>query len=197
MASSWIEELLGRTDLVEKKSRTEYYNGTGTQRLLLNARPVFLSPAPVVLVDQDGGFFGSPDDSFDATGDVIEYGASGGWCLDIDQPDGTSRSGALVRIGAYWPKPFFRQTGLLSPFLGKAAGNIKITYTGGYTVESLPSTLRLACNLLVARLKNWFPLGQQLTSESYEERHIAYLPYKKNIIGDLKPMLYPYRSWKW
>ncbi len=196
-ASSWIDEILGRSQWMEKKSRTEFYNGSGSGRLLLNARPVFLSPAPTVIIDQNGGFFGSPDDSF-VSGDTIEYGETNGWCLDIDQPDGTSRSGILVRIGGYWPKPNFRQPGLLSSFVGKASGNIKITYTGGYTVESLPAVIRLACNLLVARLKNLFPLGMQLVSESYEERHIAYLPWKKNMLdGGIRAMLWPYRNWTW
>ena len=194
MASAWIEELLGRTGFLDQKSRTEYYAGTGTQRLLLRARPVLPSPTIVVYVDDEGGFYGSKSGSF-SSGTTQTYGDD--FCLDIDSDDGTSRSGILVRINSFWPKPAVRQVGYLSPFIGSGFGNIKITYTGGYTVANLPSQLRMACNILVAKLDNLFPLGMVLTSESYEERHIAYYPHKKPLLDLIKPMLTPFMNRRW
>ena len=52
-ASRWIDELLGIRP-IEKKSRTEFYAGTGTQKLLLRARPVFTTPALQVYLDEAG-----------------------------------------------------------------------------------------------------------------------------------------------
>lgn len=193
VASSWLEELMGRQGFLEKKSRTEYYSGTGSQNLLLRARPVYTTPTIVANIDREG-FFNASGDAFDSADNIV-YGD--GLTLVIDQDDGTSRCGILVRTNGFWPKPRVGQQGYLSSFLGNGYGNIKVTYTGGYTVDTLPSFMRLACNILVAKLNNLFPLGMELTSESYEERHQAYLPHKKMLLDTIKPMIFSMRNWKW
>lgn len=194
-ASTLMEEIMNRRGM-EKKQRTEYYNGTGTQELLLRSRPVFLEPLPEIYVDGNG-FFGAVSGSFNAH-TLIDYG--GDWSLWIDDPDNNtiSRCGIVIRNHAFWPRPRQRVHGLLTPYLGDSFGNIKIIYTGGYTVDTLPSDLRQACNLLVARMRYIFPLGMELTSESYEERNISMSTPQKNYLTALvRPTLMRYRNWSW
>ena len=189
--SSWIEEVIDRPGL-SFKSRTEYYNGSGTQKMLLRSRPVYTSPTITCLVDE-AGYFGSASGSFASTTALV-YGTD--FCLQIDQEDGTSRSGILARINDTWPKPQVRQYGWLSPFIWSSQGNVKVTYTAGYTVDNLPSVFRLAINLLIARLRYILPIGYEMNSESYEERSISLaLSEKDKLLGLIRPMLLPYRNW--
>lgn len=192
MASQWIEEWLNRPGLF-LKSRTEYYNGTNTQKLLLRSRPVYTSPTIQVFLDESG-FFGSASGSFDATLTALVYGED--FALKIDQEDGTSRSGMLVRINNFWPRPAIRQQGLLAPFIGEGFGTIKVIYSAGYYVDNLPPVFRLACNTLVAQLRHMYPLGFLLTSENYEERAISLHIPKHFLLGMITPMLLSYRNWK-
>ena len=188
-ASGWIETIIGRPGLTNK-SRTEYRAGTNTQRLPLRFRPVFSTPTIAVNIDE-GGFYGSASGSFDST-TAMTYGTD--FCLDIDQDDGiSSRSGILLRINALWDRATSRQTGFLSPFVTPGYGSIKVVYTGGYTVDTLPPVFRLAANTLVARLRVLFPLGIIPTGESYEERNISV--QLEDIAKDVKNMLWPFRQW--
>lgn len=190
-ASAWILELLNRPG-IEKKERTEYYAGSGTDRLLLRSRPVFTTPTIQLFFD-DAGYFGSEADAF-AANTAMTYGSD--FALVIDQDDGTSRSGILVRINQIWEKPSRRQRGLLSPFVANAYGNIKVVYTAGYTPDTLPAPLRAACNILVAKLRNLLPLGSFLTSESYEERAVGYfIPQKRLLLAEVWPMLHSLRNY--
>ena len=190
-ASQWIEELLDRPGL-SFKSRTEFYQGTGTQRLPVRSRPVYTSPTVQVFVD-DVGYFGSASGSFAST-TALTYGTD--FAVQVDQEDGTSRSGILLRLNDTWPKPQVRQFGYLSPFVWSAQGNVKVIYTAGYTVDTLPSVFRLAVNLLVARMRYLFPLGMEIGSESYEERSISLIADRKDyLIAQIRPMLWNYRNW--
>lgn len=193
-ASSWIEEWLNRPGL-SYRARTEYYNGTGTQKLLLRSRPVFASPTIEVYV-QEGGYYGSTSGSFGST-TQLTYGND--FCLKIDQSDGlSSRCGILVRTHNYWPKPTVRQTGYLSPFIGEDFGSIKVIYYGGYTVDSMPAVFRFAMNTLVARMRNILPQGMELSGDGYEERNLSYLaPAKDYLLNIIKPIIGNYRNWKW
>ena len=193
-ATSLISEVLNRPSL-SYQERTEYYSGTGSQKLMLRYRPVYTTPTIQVYVDRTG-YFGAASGAFTNSNDQLTYGQ--GFCLDIDQPDGTSRSAILYRINSYWTKPFVRQDGYLSPFLGNGRGNIKIIYTAGYTVNNLPPVIRAACNLIIARMRYFFPLGLDLVSESYEDRHIAIgNKYKDYFTGILKPLLWNFRNYRW
>ncbi|MCC6425108.1 MAG: phage head-tail connector protein [Phycisphaerales bacterium] len=195
MASEWIQEVLGRK-LGEKVSRTEYYNGTGMQNLMLRERPVFTSPTIEVWVDHDGNF-GATSGAFASSTEITYGNYQNGFCLDIDQDDETSRSGILIRLGTTWPKPSYRARGLLTPFVGQANGNIKVTYTAGYTIDTLPSQLRLACSILVAKLRSLLPEGMEIGSESYEERHIAVVwDHKHSLISTIRPMIWSFRNFK-
>ena len=174
------------------KARTEYYNGTGGLKLLLRHRPVFTTPTIVVHLDS-GAYYGSVTGSFAGTS-ALTYGTD--FSLKIDQEDGTSRSGILIRINEFWPKPQSRQAGFLSPFLGESFGNIRITYTAGFTVDMLPAQIRAACNLLIARMRAILPVGMEIGSESYEERSLGLITQQKNYLTSLiRPMIWPYRNW--
>lgn len=201
-ATKLIEEFVDRPGLTYA-ARTEYYDGTGTQKLLLTSRPVFLSPAIRVFVDQ-GGFWGSVSGSFQpaSTNNGVTtqnteliYGTD----FALKTKDGvSSRNGILVRLQAYWPKPFVRAPGLLAPFRGEGFGNIKVVYTAGYTVETLPAQFRLAANTLVAKLRYLFPLGMELGSESYEGRSIGMITQQRDyLLSLIKPMLFGFRNWHW
>ncbi len=193
-ASKLIEEYLNRPGL-SFNSRTEYYNGTGSQNLLLRSRPVYTDPPIQVFVDE-GGFYGSTSGSFDPQQCQLFYGQD--FCLKIDQDNGTSRSGILVRLHAFWPRPGVRQQGYLSPFIGTSYGAIKIIYSAGYTVDDLPAPFRLACNTLVARMRYLLPLAMELKSESYEDRAITVATEQKDYLMSLvKGMLVYYRNWSW
>lgn len=195
-ASNLIDTFMGR-DLTYK-SRTQYYNGTGTQRLLLKNRPVVPSPGSgysTLTVYTDGsGYYGTGSDAF--SDNALTYGSD--YTLEIDQDDGSSRCGILVRINKFWERPFYRTGGLLSPFQWTAIGNIKVVYTAGWTVDTLPPQFRMAADLLVTRIAYIFPLGMELSSESYEERNISMNTERKDyLLALIKPLLTPFRNWKW
>lgn len=190
-ASSWIEEYLGRPGL-SYAERTEYYNGTGTRFLLLKSRPVYTTPTIQVWVDP-GGNYGSASGAFSSSNSQLTYGES--FCLQVDDGTTKSRCGILIRLRDYWYKPYARQAGLLSPFVARDAGSIKIVYTAGYTVDDLPAQIRTACNLLVARMLQLFPTGLELNSESYEERSIGWAGERKNYLMSLvTPLLFNFRN---
>lgn len=194
-ATNIICTYLGReADGIEYKTRTQYYNGTGTQRLMLKCRPVFADPpAPytdLTVYVQEGGYYGTATNAFSDT--ALTYGSD--YTLQVDQTDGSSRCGILIRLNKYWPKPNVRQVGLLSPFIGPDNGSIKVVYTAGYTIDTLPAAFRMASQMVIGQLNLLLPLGQWLTGESYEERSVSYTPqYWWNLLDSI---LGPYRNWK-
>lgn len=192
-ASAWIEELIGRK--LEQKSRTEFYGGDGTPQLTLRSRPLYATPTPQVWVDENA-YFGTASGAFDST-TALTYGT--GFCVDIDQDDGfSSRSGILIRIGGVWPRAVVRRHGLLSPSRGPSFGSIKVTYTAGFTEDTLPPQLRAACNFLVARMRYVLPLGVELNSENYQERSISVVTQEKSkLLALVWPLILPFRNWKW
>lgn len=192
-ATGVIEEYLGRPGLT-LAARTEYYQGTNTRKLNLKSRPVFASPAITVYEDLSG-LFGQSSGGFPSD-TQLTFGTDFG--LQIDQPDGSSRSGILVKVSGVWRRPIVRQRGFLSAYVGDGAGTIKVSYTGGYTVDTLPANFRTAANLLVARMRYLFPLGMPITSESYEERHISLFQRDRDyLLSMVKPLLWTYRNHKW
>lgn len=183
------------------KTRTIVYEGTGTQKLLLRHRPVYpnaVAPySPIQVIYDSQGFFGQAAGAFaDSTTTALTYGID--YTTRIDQDDGGSRSGILIRINDYWTKPIVRQAGWLSPFVGPDTGSYQIVYTAGYTVDTLPAAFRAAANLLVTRIRYLMPLGMEIGSESYEERSISLVTERKDYLLSLvKPMLHWFRNNKW
>jgi len=190
-ATNWVETFLNRK--LTRKERTEYYKGTGTQKLLLRVRPVFLPLS--VYVDTQNGNWGQSSDSFAST-TLLTYGSD--YVLQVDDENGDrSQCGILIRLKGYWPKPYARVTGLLSPFINFDPGSVKVVYTAGYTIDTLPAAIRLACDSLVAAYRYVFPLGMVLDNESYEERSIrTHIEKARDYCFMVaKPLLLPYRNW--
>ncbi len=199
-ASRIIEDYLNRNLFF--KDRTEYYSGTGTQNFLLRSRPVFPNPpapyTPITIIVDENGFYGSSSGAFvtSPTTQPLVYGQD--FTIVVDQDDGSSLSAIVIRISNYWNKPTVRQAGLLSPFLGKAYGNIRVSYCAGYSLDNLPSSIRAAVDILVARIRLLMPLGISIAGESFEERSISYFAPQRNYLTSLvKEFLMPYRNWKW
>lgn len=191
-ASAWFEEWANRPLL--KRERTEYYNGTGTSKILLKSRPVYSTPTPTCIVDESGAF-GVASGSF--TGTALTWGTDFTLWFD-NQEDGTCRNGILLRLNTAWPIANVRSPGLLSPYLGPSYGSVKVTYTAGYTVDNLPAQLRMSMNLLIAKMRFIFPLGLDLTSDSYEERSLSWsIQNKTYLLSFVLPLWWGYRNWRW
>lgn len=187
--SSRIGKYLGREDFYDLKERTEYFAGSGTDKLQLHAYPAFLSPTPRVWVDESG-LFGSGSGEFDSTKELT-YGDD--FSLFLDRTD-RSEIGWLIRRNSLWPKPSARQRGYLSPFIVEGYGQIKVTYTGGWTPDTIPEGIRMAAVTGVARLRQMFPLGMPLTGESYEDRSVSYAIQDRDwLYGSVKNLLFPWR----
>lgn len=195
IASEWIEEICGRK--FEQRAVTEYYVGNGTPLLPLKRRPILLTPNPEVWMNTDG-YFGAPSGSF-PDDDKLTFGDD--FCLDIDQDDGTSsRSGMLVYMKGVWPRAVSRKVGSLSPSFNpnSAMGSIKVTYTAGFTVNTLPSQLRFACDILVGRMLTILPLGMEVTSESWQGRAVSpVVSEKSKLLALAMPFLLPFKNWSW
>ena len=199
--SDWFEEWTGREFTL--KLRTKAYPGTGTQRLNLDHRPVFPSvgtPNQIQVIIDENANFGQATGSFSppSSGTLLTYGTE--YTLRIDDSDNnSSKSGILIRIGNYWPKPAARQDGWLSPFVIPDTGSVQVTYYAGYTVDTLPATLRMACNTAIASVRYLMPLGVSLGSDSYEGRSIGTTMPKdmKSIVYQaVYPHLHLFRNWK-
>lgn len=193
-ATNIVEEVLNRPGF-SLATRTQYYKGTGTQKLLLRSRPVYTTPT-IQVFGHLTGFYGAPADAFLASTELF-YGTD--FTLQIDQDDGaSSRSGLLLRMNDYWQKPTVRQAGLLSSFVGEGFGNYKITYKGGYTVDDLPESFRWGCNLLIQRMVYLCPIGMGIDHETFQERTISLVEERKDYLMSLcKPHIYNFRNWKW
>lgn len=103
------------------------------------------------------------------------------FALRIDQPDGSSKSGILRRLGGGpvgdlgWPWGWGERRGTLtarpSPIWANWNGNIRAQYTAGlgtgprYTSGTLPYDLTDAANMLVSRIRRDIPQGGPLTKE--------------------------------
>lgn len=163
--SNFIEEYCGRT--FASTSYTEYYCGNNQPFIVLNQRPV-TAIASVYL--DDNALWGQAPLSF-AAGTLLTAGVD--YALDIDQPDGSSRSGRLYNANGYWDAPFTHTPGIITSFLGPFKGNIKITYTAGYS--SVPTALALECNMAIAKIRQMAQYGMAIASQSYEEYSIAFM----------------------
>lgn len=192
-ATTIIEGFLNRPGFTYQE-RTEYYNGPGTQVINLRHRPVYTTPTPQVWVSHNG-FFGSASGAFDGTNDLLTYGD--GFCLDLPEDGQPSKSGILIRINNLWPRPSARVQGLLSPFLTQSFGNVKVNYWAGYTLDTLPYDFRVATIALVTKLRGFFPVGFELSSDGYADKNISILGDRKDYLYSVtKQILWRYRNWR-
>ncbi len=201
--SDIFEQIIDRP--IDYKVRTYDYKGTGTYKLQLRHRPVYpLVPpvkvgnnqpfTPLSVIVQEGAYFGEAAGGF--TNTPLTLGTN--YAIKIDQDDGGSREAILYSINDAWPIGWARQQGLLSTFKVEDLGSIQVTSTAGYTIDTLPGSLRAAADLLIARLSYIFPLGMQLTSESYIERSIGLSENQRRyLLGMARPLVLPFKNWHW
>lgn len=198
-ASEWIEQLINRPGL-SFAQREEYPRPSGTEKLLLKYRPVRASTqyAPQVWTNISACFpQGASTQNLNTTGELLQWGVDYDVMID-DVAKQWSRAGILLRRnGSTWEKDWSRQRGFLSPFVRQTYGTIRVVYWAGYTADDLPQGFRDACNFIVARLKNTWPLGMELGGESYEERSVSYLAQQKNYLcATALPFISQYRNWR-
>lgn len=165
-----MEEYLGR--IIGQNSYTEFYDGQGTENLLLKQRPIY---SVQNLWYNCAGYWGDPNlvnpgSVFQTPQDLLIEGQD--YAIRRDQPDGSSRSGILYKIDDIWEPFIRRRPGILSPTVEIGYGNLMVEYTAGYA--TVPLDLTLACDMCVAYLRSWAPYGRPLSSESYEERAVTY-----------------------
>ena len=157
----------------ESGADTQYISGNGRTKLVLKFRPV--TAVASVYLDPTG-YFGKGTSPF-ASSTLLTDGSD--YVLDWDETGSVSSTGILLRIrgtlaqgeqGPWWP--FIFQGGTLVARQTAAwpygQGNIKITYTSGFS--AVPDDLELAVNNLAAWIRaNAKRGGQPLSSESLSD----------------------------
>lgn len=148
---------------LESANYIEYYSGTGKRELILRQRPV---TAVASVYDDKAGYYSHGTGTFDSTAlltDGVDY------VLDWDSPTASaSKSGVLLRINGVWGEMYRGyQPGRLTPEAGPVLGNVKVTYTAGYT--TIPDDLQYAVAYLVAAMRRMAPVGGDLVYERIGE----------------------------
>lgn len=151
-----VQNWLGRK--LEQNTTTEYLTGTGKRSLILRQRPVL----SVVSVYEDfNGHFGTSPGSFSSSKLLI---SGRDYMLDIDTNGTSSSSGILYRINSNWlelGREFV--PGKLTPETGPAYGNIKVTYTHGYS--PVPDDIIFATCMVASYMKRNIGIGGDIKSE--------------------------------
>lgn len=109
-----------------------------------------------------------------------------------NQADG---SGLVERINDVWPDLSVRRYGQLSSQQKDDPGNLKVTYTAGYT--TIPSQLTLAANLVITEIRWLARFNRMVQSESYEERSVSFfIPWRTgDLLEPVKPLLSKFKKW--
>lgn len=163
-----IENYLDRK--IEQATYTEFYSGSGTERLFLNNYPV----TSITSIHLDNrGYFGDGPDSF-AADTLLTEGSD--YVLNKDDASETavSRSGEVFRIKGIWDRPHIRKRGQLCSAPASGKGNIKVVYVGGFAV--VPKDLEHCANRVVVSIYNSRTLSSVIASESFED-------YSYNLAG--------------
>lgn len=167
----------------------------------------------------NSGYGGDRTGAFDPVTTQLVIGQ--GFSLKRDQPDGSSKSGLLRRLGAgycggllngYWPSD--RARGALTArgpvCWPEGYGNVKVVNTAGWgvgpntvvnptsgSVANLPAELVNACCQVVAWMRRTLPRGASLDSETigrYQyQLHFA-VPGEAPEIGSVRQQLSRYRD---
>ncbi len=163
-----IENYLDRR--IEQATYTEFYGGSGDERLFLKNYPV----TSITSIHLDnGGYFGDGPDSF-AADTLLTEGSD--YVLNKDDASATavSRSGEVFRINGIWDRQRTRKRGQLCSAPSSGMGNIKVVYVGGYLV--VPKDLEHCANRVVVSIYNSRKLSSVIASESFED-------YSYNLAG--------------
>ena len=182
--SALIEEYCDRT--FGKNTYTEYYLGNGKSFFPLNQRPVY---SITNLWQDDNAYWGSASNPFSSL-TLLQYGVD--YALEIDQPDGSSRSGLVFNVDGWWDAPFTYTPGIITPTLGPYVGNIKVTYVAGYA--PVPAQIELACNMAIANLRNTSQYGTAISTETFEEYSVGLDGSKHVLTEPVKNILARFRN---
>lgn len=131
---------LGRN--IESAAATEYYDGSGREALALRRRPV--TAVASVYLDSDG-VYGQQSGAF-ASDTLLTVGDDYG-TRNLEENE--RNPALLVRRGGVWPV---------------GAGNIKVTYTAGYT--TVPADIALAVHMTCAVIRESKTNGLPMQSET-------------------------------
>lgn len=151
-----VQNWLGRR--LEQATTTEYISGTGKSFITLRQRPV----TSVISVYEDfNGNFGTSPDAF-LSSNLLVVGRD--YTLDLDTNGTSSHSGILFRINTTWMEiGRVYVPGKLSPETGPVYGNIKVTYTHGYT--SIPEDIIFATCMTASYMRRNISVGGDIHSE--------------------------------
>lgn len=176
--SAAIIETIGR-DIVQTtypsapqygKGDSGFYCGNGTRYLDLRQRPVIESGLAVYL-DATGRFGNNPDGSF-AASTLLTYGTDYILHLDGCLPNSSTKCsyvGRLERLNGVWPERYGYIPGRLTPQRIPGVGNIKVAYTAGYTLPTVPNDIKMAVCHLVGYTRRTITQGGPIQSESWED----------------------------
>lgn len=191
-ASAHITQSCNRTFWLTSNAANplvEFYSGSGTEWLVLRQWPV----ASIASVYEDDlAYWGAASGSFASTS-LLTAGTDYALALDDVARSG---SGRLCRMNGVWNCRYVRDAGMLSSYPDDGFGNVKVSYTVGY--DSIPQDLSFACCLVVAKMRQMFPAGQPVSSESFEEYSVAYRALLKDsglglLGGEVGAVLAKYR----
>ncbi len=152
----------------ESRTYTHFFSGNGLKELIVREFPV--QSVTSVWMDPAGYFGQGTNNPFNST-TLLSPGSD--YALRIDDTlNGWSISGIIDRLGSannqgYYFQPFGGSLSLggRSTSWNKGQGNIKVTYTAGYT--SIPSTLKSCCVFYAGHIFKTFPnAGHLASSES-------------------------------
>lgn len=185
---------------IERDNYTEYYSGNGMQDFVLRNTPVDTSETVAVYLDQTGNF-GQDDDSFAST-TLLTYGTD--YAIVVDNST-ISTSGIVRRLGFGLPfdigsgRPYgsltMRYRQAIWPY---GAGNIKVTYTGGYATvpaDITLATLQMASSIYQSRKYGgaFLPGSERLGEYSYSLVAAKLNGSAANVPGTPANLLKPYR----
>ena len=169
---------------------TQYYSGAGDQYLILLNPPV---QNVVSIYEDDVAWWNSNTGAFSSES-LLTAGQD--YSLVLDGEDGTySKSGIVYRLnGMFWPV-WTKDDGNISSYVSGGKGNIKVTYTSGFSF--LPADLSYATATCVARALNSAALGYPFAEEHYQDYGYRLDLNKSNIWGmfgdQIGPVIAKYR----
>lgn len=169
----YLTQLVGQVDStvkrwldrdIESASYVEYLQGRWKRVLQLRHYPV--TALASIYLDTDG-YWGQGTDAF-AAADLLTSGTDYALIKDGTLPGAptvpVAMTGRVLRLGGSWPGTRSRDLDNLASEYTPGLGNIKASYTAGYT--TVPTDLQLAATLIVQRIRLAGQAGQQMTSES-------------------------------
>lgn len=179
------------------KVYTEYYSGDGTAILRLRNRPV-ISIGSVYL--DSGAYYEQAPNAF-AASTLLTAGTD--YVLEKNSAVDTagSKGGRVLRTAGSWSSRLGRIRGLLAGVLEDGKGNIKITYTAGYS--SIVWDIQLAAHRMMQRQLEVATGANVYASESYENYSYSRVSAGAQAVAgplgveSVVDLLAPYKMWPW